>query len=489
MKKVVCCLLAAAIALPLLGLTACSRRKELRGETSYTICAEYDPALQKLTAKMQVSAVNTSSSPLEALRFSLPANAYREGAKYRPVSENFSRTAYYGGASYGGIEITGVEGAERFSVEGEDANILALSLSAPLAPGKRTEIAISYEVELARVNHRLGVGEHAVNLANFYPILCFLDENGYREYAYSSCGDPFVSDLADYDVTLTVPETYTVCSGFAAEPVEGAEAGKQTFRIAAKGVREIAFVLGEGFVCETAEQGGVEIAYYYLPQAAKTSSEKALTLAAESLGYFSESFLPYAYPRYAVVSTDFVYGGMEYPALSMISLSLTESELAAVIAHETAHQWWYAMVGSDQVQNAWQDEGLAEYSAALFLEAHPEYSMTYRDFITASERSYRAYFSVYSQLHEGADTRMVRPLDSYTGEYEYRNIAYDKGVILFDRLREIMGKEKFCAALCRYAEKFSGKMATPADLVSCFSYAGNNVSALFDSFLEGKCVI
>ncbi len=490
MKKIVCCLLGAAVGLSAAGgLAGCTRRPALHGENSYTICAEYDPAVRKLTAEMTVVAVNTSAAPLGELRFALWANAYRAGAQYPPVSETFHRSTYYRGDSFGEIDITGVSGAESFSVEGEDANILALRLATPLAPGKHAEVSLSYEVELAYVNHRLGVGAHAVNLANFYPILCYLDENGYREYVYSQNGDPFVSDLADYDVTLTVPAEYTICSGFAAEPVEGAAEGKQTYHVAAEGVREIAFVLGEGFECEVAEQDGVEIAYYYQPGAVGTPSATACKLAAESLGFFSDRFSAYAYPRYAVVSTDFVYGGMEYPALSMISRSLTAGELPAVIAHETAHQWWYAMVGSDQFQNAWQDEGLAEYSAALFFEEHPEYSTTYRDFITASERSYRAYFSVYSQLHDGADTRMNRPLTSYAGEYEYRNIAYDKGVILFDRIREITGREKFNAALKRYAAKYSGKMATPAELMKCFSYAGSDVSALFDSFLEGKCVI
>ena len=180
---------------------------------------------------------------------------------------------------------------------------------------------------------------------------------------------------------------------------------------------------------------------------------------------------------------------MEYPALSMISYDLKEGEIAPVVVHETAHQWWYSQVGSDQFDSAWQDEGLAEYSSALFFGEHPDYGVTYRDFVGASERAYRAFFSVYSQIKGDADTRMNRPLSSFESGYEYRSVAYDKGVILFDRVREVTGEKKFFSALKTYCKEYAGKIASPEEMIACFHRAGANVEGLFASFTEGKCVI
>ncbi len=482
MKKLLCVAAGALLIAASFGLTSCAEKGGKR--CAYAIDAEYFPETRTLSADMRVDFVNTATVPLEEIKFELWANAYRENATYRPVSELFKSSAYYAGESYGGIEITGIAGAKTFRIGGEDANILSVTLQDPLEAGECASVEISFETQLAEVNHRLGVGKNTVNLANFYPTLCYLKEDGFQEYVYSSNGDPFVSEICDYEVTLTVPEEYTLVSGFEAQ--ESDLEGKRAYHVREEGVRDVAFVLGKGMSAVSDEACGKEVRYYYFND---PSPETALKCACDALTCYSEAFCDYAYPRYTLVQTDFVYGGMEFPALSMISSTLNKGEMPAVVAHETAHQWWYAMVGSNQFEHAWQDEGLAEYSSALFFERFPDYGLTYADCISASEQSYRAFFSIHSQVTKEADTSMDRALTAYTGEYEYRNIAYDKGVILFDRVRELMGEKKFMNALSKYAKTYSGKIATPEQLISCFSKSGSNVLPVFESFTEGKCVI
>lgn len=485
MGKFFCCAVSAVMLVSCAAVTSCAERGEKR--CSYTISAEYFPEERTLTAQMTVCVPNQTDTALGALEFELWPNAFREGAVYKPVSDLFAPAVYYQGESYGGIEIHAVTGAESFRVCGEDENVLSVSLVKPLYPDESVTLDMSFTVTLPEVNHRFGVGEHNVNLANFYPVLCVYD-GGFSQYPYTENGDPFVSECADYDVTLTIPDDYTaVCSGRSERSEEG---GKATYRMTAECVRDVAFVLGTDLktVSRTLSLGGAEVTveYAYLSD---ESPETALSAAAESLTYYSETFGDYAYPYYAVVETDFPYGGMEYPALAMISSTLPADDVPTVIAHETAHQWWYAAVGSNQFEAAWQDEGLAEYSTALFLDAHPGYGDAYADFVHRCENGYRAFFSVKSQLSGEVDTSMTRPLTSFSGAYEYRNIAYDKGVILFDRVRSVTGDKKFFAALCDYYRKYTGKIATPEDLIACFGGAGSNVEGLFESFLSGSCVI
>lgn len=480
MRKILSCAAAAGIAaLSLVGLVGCGGTS---ARNKYVIDAEYFPEAKMLSAQMTVTVPNLTDNALGELKFQLYPNAYREGAKYAPVSELYAPAAYYNGASYGGIDVAEVRGAENYRICGEDENILSAELSSPLYPDEEVTLGFTFTVSLAEINHRLGVGEHAVNLANFYPVLCSYGADGFNEYVYSSNGDPFVSECADYEVTLTVPEDYTAAYGGAGERV--AENGKAAYHVVAENARDIAFVLGKEFQTVSAKSGGCAVDYVYF---ADENPQAALDAAAESLAYFSEAFGEYPYPHYTVVQTDFPYGGMEYPMLSMVSASLRADDIASVVVHETAHQWWYVLVGSNQFEHAWQDEGLAEYSTALFMEKYPGYGIDYRETVAASESSYRAFFSVYSQLHGGADTTMDRPLTSFSGEYEYRNIAYDKGVILFDRVRSVLGERRFLAALKRYAEKYAYRLASPADMISCFGSAG--AEALFRSFTEGKCVI
>lgn len=480
MRKIMCLLALVSLICPL-TFTACSGE---RRETGYTIVAEYFPEESTLSAQMNFDFKNETDNALSELKFQLWANAYREDAKNAPVSDIFYPAAYYDGESYGEIQIESVTGGE-YRVCGEDENILSVTLAEPLYPDESVSLGMNFRVSLAKINHRLGVGQHAVNLTNFYPVLCHLGENGFEEYVYSVSGDPFVSACANYDVTLTVPENYTaVCGGGGAENCV-AQNGKRTYHVIAENVRDIAFVLGENFQSVSKTAGGVTVEYYYFDDPAP---ETALKAAADSLLYFSETFSPYERAYYRVVQTDFVYGGMENAALSMITNTAAEAEVVEVVAHETAHQWWYSQVGSNQFTESWQDEGLAEYSVALFFDAYPEYGRTYSESVQLSERAYRSYFSVYTQLG-GADTVMSRALTKFAGEYEYRSVAYDKGVIMFDRVREAMGDRKFFSALSRYAKEYTGKIATRGDLIACFERSGSKVEGLFASFLDGRCVI
>ncbi len=478
MRKIITYAVGAAIAASLFPLAACGGGAE---KTSYHIKAEYLEEEEILRCEMTVNVVNGTDTAFDKIPFEIWANAYREDVVYKPVSELYSPAAYYGGPSYGGITVTGVDGGT-FSIGGEDRNILYVTPDNPLFPDECAAFGMNFDVKLAHVNHRLGIGEKSVNLSGFYPILCTYRDGGFYECVYSENGDPFVSDCADYTVELAVPAKYDVAG---AELISETD-GKRNFLLDAKNVRDVAFVLSDSFTRTDAKAGKVPVSYYSIsdPNPAAT-----LNTACEAIEFCSEKFGGYVYPSYTVAETGLPYGGMEYPMLSMISSALAETQRPFAVVHETAHQWWYASVGSDQFGEAWQDEGLAEWTTALFMDSHPQYGVSYRDTVNASEKSYRAFFSVSSQVNGEADTRMSRPLTAYSGLYEYRNIAYDKGVILFDRLRDVAGEQKLVKGLKNYAAEYEGKMATPAGLVACLTSAGIRAEELLRSFTEGKCVI
>ena len=478
MRRILPVVLALLLALAPLTLAAC-------GTTTpdlYTMTLVYEPSTRSLAGEMTVQLENRTESAWETVEFQLWPNAFREGAKYLPVSETYAPAVYYKGASFGGITLTGIEGGEA-RVFGEDENILEVTPPAPVYPDERITLTMRFTVLLPEIEHRLGVGQKTVNLGNFYPILCAWGEEGFCEHVYACCGDPFVSSVADYDVTFTLPASYHVAHTGTGTRTE--ENGLATYHVRAEGVRDFAMVCSEQFTVHTAEASGIPVAYYALDDADPSGT---LQTACESLSYYADAFGAYEYPAYTVVETGFPYGGMEYPMLSLIADDLPATEVPLVVAHETAHQWWYAMVGSDQYHEAWQDEGLAEYSAALFFEAYPEYGRTYADMVAASESAYRAYYSVSAQLSRG-ETAMRRDLTDYTGDYAYRSLAYDKGVILFDRLRQTVGEERFFAAIKDYARAYKGEIAPPEALIARFAARSPQAEGIFAAFLDGLCVI
>ena len=92
-------------------------------------------------------------------------------------------------------------------------------------------------------------------------------------------------------------------------------------------------------------------------------------------------------------------------------------------------------------------------------------------------------------LFRSVDTSMTRNLKDYPSEFEYNNITYNKGLIMFDMLRKSVGDEKFAAGLKNYFENNKGKIASTDDLCGCFIKSGTDLEGFFKSFLEGKVLI
>jgi aminopeptidase N len=231
---------------------------------------------------------------------------------------------------------------------------------------------------------------------------------------------------------------------------------------------------------------GKTLAYYYYDD---PSADETLETAVEAFSFFEKKFGEYPYKKYTLAQTGFCVGGMEYPALTMLSDTLSVEEMARAVVHETAHQWWYAVVGSDQIENAWQDEGLAEYSALTFFETYEKYGYTRESIVQECLHEYRSYYDVYGSVLGRTDTAMKRHLKNFISDYEYRCIAYDKSVIMFDTLRKSIGDDKFFDGLKGYYKENKFKNATPDSLIGAFERCGMDVRGFFESFLDGKAVL
>ena len=481
MKRMICALLAAALFLPLFAFAGCSGEAGERCE--YDISAAYEGGV--LEGEMRFTYVNDTGGEMNALEFNLFGNAYREDSAYKPVSAAFSAGAYYAGDSWGGMEIVSVSPCSSWQVCGSDENILRVELEKPVRDGEKTCVEIGWRLTLANVNHRTGVAERAVNLGNFYPVLCVYEDGAFYECEYYSDGDPFYSACADYRVTLRAPASYTVAASGRILSAR-TENGDKISEMALENARDFAIVLSEDFSVAQGEACGAQVMYYYYDD---ENAQERLSLIEQSLTYFCDAFGAYAYPTFSAVQTGFVIGGMEYPALVMIGDHMEEADRNYTLVHETAHQWWYAAVGNNQLENGWLDEGLAEFSTALFFDKHGEYGMTYAQRSASAKRAYEALFTVYSQIFGQADTSMNKKLGEYLSEYQYVVLAYDKGFLLFDTLRGAFGEKKLSAGLKKYYADHAGGIADADGLIASLKRSGADAGGIIRSFVDGTAVI
>ena len=467
------------------GFFVSSCKKTAKVYTRYEITAEYSPENRTLTGAAKVTFENCGSEEISVLKFQLYPNAYRKDALYKPVSSAYADAAYYAGESFGEMSISSVNGSKNWEIMGEDKNILYVFLERSLYPGDRVVLDIGFITKLAKVNHRTGVTAQTVNLGNFYPVLCGFKNGSFYECVYYSDGDPFYTDCADYKLRLTLPKEYVVAATGVLTDEEMLES-KKVHTICATNVRDFALVLCKNFRDERAKVGETELVYYYY---ADENPAKSLEVARESFAYYERAFGNYPYAQYTLAETGLCFGGMEYPTLTMLSDGLSGTERVRAIAHEVAHQWWYGVVGSDQTQDAWQDEGLAEYSAICFFEEYEKYDLKRDALVAAALREYRSYYDVYGSVLGRTDTSMTRDLSKYLSDYEYHALACDKAVVMFDTLRKSVGDKKFFLALKRYYTDTRYAMNGVGELIGAFERTGLDVAGFFDSFLSGKAIL
>lgn len=480
--KIVAILLSVICALPLFA--ACEKKPQKEERSHYEITATYDEEHKTVTASMSLSYYNGTEAILDELCFHLYPAAFREGARFSPVPKDAVSSAYPAGLSYGGIEIgkTTLGGAEvATSIEGEDEDILVVKMSGEgLYPTERAELTVDFTLTLPEIRHRFGYQGSRVNLGNWYPIACAFEDGNFVTDPYYSTGDPFYSDCADYKVSVTVPDGLTVAASGRVTGADNAD-GTKTFSSEILAARDYAAVIGE-FKMLGSKAGDTDVNYYYISD---PEPEKALTAAVDAIKTFSDKFGEYPYESMSSVETQFLQGGMEYPGLAMISDALTGDFYREAIIHETAHQWWYAAVGNDEVRYPWLDEGLTEFSTSIFYRENPAYEVDYEKRIADALGAYVLYFDAFGNAD--SDTSMTRKVCEYDSAFEYTYMTYVKGELMFESLRSVIGDEKFFAGLKDYYSTYKFKTAKPDDLIGCMEKAsGRDLKSFFDSWTEGK---
>lgn len=478
--------------LPLFFFTGCKNNeldKVSKNLNTYTMEITYNDN-HTLDVEQVVRYTNRCENSLDEIMFHLYPQSFRQNSTTSVVSKlNYSK-CYYNGESFGGIEIEEVKISGN-NIEtlltGNDEDILSVPVANSLKPDDSIEIYIKYNVVIPNINHRFGYGEDTINLGNFYPIVCMYENGNWVTDSYHYNGDPFYSDVANYEVSLTANNNLKLASTGDINSSSSNES-THTYNISAKAVRDFAIVLSDKFNIVSDSIDGVTVNYFYYKN---QYPNECLQAGLDSVRTFNHLFGKYPYSTLNIVESNFVHGGMEYPNLTLISDAVDiQSDYINVIVHEVAHQWWYGLVGNNEVSFGWLDEGLTEYSTILFYNENPSYNVDTSELVKNTTNSFTTFVDVYTKVFGEADTTMNRKLNEYTNESEYVYIAYVKGLLLFDSLEEVLGHDKFIKGLQTYFEDNKFKIATPDSLIDSFEKAsGSELNSFFESWINGKVKI
>ena len=459
--------------------------------TNYYIEAEFNDEKKSLSCVQTVNYINPYEVTLSELQFHLYPNAFSGNTKIGPVSQSYYTRAYPNGDSFGSIIINkiNVDGNEREVRMGKTNNeVLFVDLGKDLYPDERINITMEYVVTIPNCYHRFGYGDDTYNFGNFYPIVSIYENGEFYFCEYKNNGDPFYSDMANYNVKLCCDKDFVVASSGKQTNINVSEANKKTIYIEANAVRDFAFVMSKKFEVITGKVFNTEVHYYFYDD---ENANKNLQAGIDAIKTFSDLFGKYPYSTMSIVKTDFIHGGMEYPNLVYISDEVEdEEEYVNVIIHETAHQWWYNLVGSNACEYAWLDEGLTEYSTLMFYKYNQNYNVDVKASINNSLSSYILFSEIYKSVYGELDEKMTKNVNEFKGDLEYVYSTYVKGALFFDNLNDLVGSKNFLKSLKLYFNENCYKNATPENLINCFErVCKRSLEGFFDSWINGKVVL
>lgn len=403
---------------------------------NYSLRLRLDYPAHRASVKASVQVSNRTGQPLTDLAFGMASNLYPDAVEWQSAR------------------------VDQAPVEPILAGPwIKLPLAATLGVGCEVEAAFDYQLNLPRIDgagwawqDAFGWTPQQTLLAEWYPVLTTHDpESGWRTWAVPAVGEFQPAEASHVLVEVDLApgsESVAVFGGSVAARCNSA------WCFEADGVRSFALAASDRMEMRAVEVNGATIVSAFYPEHAEQGAA-VLDVASRAYRVYGERFGAIAGSAFTVVEADLV-DGMEYSGLAFVGRGYyaeydgtPKNYLTLIVAHETAHQWWYGSVGSDPAAEPWLDEALATYSERVVLQdvdpALAEWWMDYR--LGAYAPSGNVGSTVYD--HAG-----FRP---------YVNAVYLRGAQMLAEIHGRLGDERFFDFLQEYHRRFASREASGAD--------------------------
>jgi aminopeptidase N len=366
-------------------------------------------------------------------------------------------------------------------------SVYEIPMANPLPPGEsvilEASFGLSLPLEMAGNYGLFGYHGGILLLQEFFPLLPVVDEDGWALETPPSHGDLTHLDASFFLVRIQAPRDLIIVSSGTA--LQHTTSGNSQILLQAAGpARDFYLAASMDFTSYSLDKDGITITNYATEADPETAREM-LEIAASAFTIFNEQFGSYPYIEFDMIGTPMQALGMEYPGIIALASGLYDPQatildlpstvfLEGTVVHEVAHQWFYNVIGNDQVLHPWLDEAMAQYATGLYFReryGHSAYQQ-FRD----------SWLSRWDRVE-----RMKIPIGLATSGYdghEYGAIVYGRGPLFIDKLETTMGQESFANFLSEYVEQLSWGISTPTAFQELAESACDcNLQGLFDEWV------
>lgn len=501
-------------------------------DVAYKMEVTLNDQTHEVYGDIEISYKNNSPDALDKIYMHLWPNAYQDGTalanqflRNKETDMHYAEIDKLGGINDLDFKINGSKVTWTYDLNHKD--IAILELANPLQSGESLTISTPFVVDIPASFSRLGHVKESYQMTQWYPKPAVYDRFGWHPMPYLNMGE-FFSEFGSFDVKITLPKNYVVgATGvlqnkkeiaflmekvkMTNEVIENEEFAKstkndsfppssselKTIQYKAENVHDFAWFADKRFYVQksqvTLASGAKVDTWAMFTNYQADIWTKGVEYVDRSVLYYSERVGEYPYPHAtAVQSALSAGGGMEYPMITVIGPSGDGKSLDNVITHEVGHNWFYGILGSNERDYPWMDEGMNSYYESDYMAKYygssgmdigiPPVAMKLLD-AEDLDIEKLAYLWQARQLNN-------QPMNTTSDELtmiNYQMSAYSIPSMMFKYLEMYLGTKEYDRVAQKYYTDWKFHHPYPSDVKAHFEKeTGKDLSWFFEEFFNTR---
>ena len=513
--------------LPIIILLWCvgvvqAQKNYFQQETNFSINVTLDDEKHMLLGNESIEYINHSPNNLAYIYFHLWNNAFsNKNSAYAHQELRNGNTRFYFAKNDEMGAITDLD----FKVEGQkceveidkdNPDIAKLILAQPLKSGAKITITTPFKVKIPFTFSRGGhIGQQYL-MTQWFPKPAVYDAGKWHPMPYLNQGE-FYSEFGHFDVTMTLPENYVVgatgilqtdsekefvnnrAQQIIGDSIPPSSKQMKTIRFTAENVHDFAWFADKAFNVVKSEvvlKNGKKVeTFAYFRHKHEAQWKKATEYINRAVLFYSDLVGDYPHPHASAVMADGGFnGGMEYPMITVLAGRFSDKDLDVTLAHEVGHNWFQGILGSNERDHAWMDEGINSYYDHRYTPqfypntegSNPEHSGGYGlpKFLSKNTDFTLEEIALQYQDFNHKNQPLETSSNALTQTNYFMN-AYEKPARLMKILENYYGQKHFDDIMQAYYNAWKFKHPQPADFRKHWETAtGDDFSWLFDCLMK-----
>lgn len=466
---------------------------------NYNFRVTLDPLEKTISGHETLIWRNITDTPAQDLQFHLYINAFRNN-RSTYYKEKGRRGGFleevngWGWVNVDSIFVNGEDVTESMTFihpdddNEDDKTVILIPLDRPVQPGREITVDFVFRTRLPRAFERTGYYKDFFFAAQWFPKIGVFEDGEWNCHQYHAAGE-FFADYGVYDLELTLPSEYIVGStGVLGETQLNGDL--KTWNFHAEDVHDFTWTAWPSFLEHIETHRGVEIRLLYESDHS-SSVERIMDAMRNTIDFMSEWVGGYPYPIITVLNPPtgcMGVGGMEYPMLItagsfwQVPAGLRFPEL--VTLHEFGHNYWYGIVGNNETEEAWLDEGFTTYTEIRITDKYYGEDTGVIDFAGLRIGSLAGHRMRYIGMPR--NDRTLRNAWTYIGG-GYGTMSYSKPGLMLVTLENIIGRPVMDEVMRTFFQQWKFKHPKSQDFIDIVNeVTGEDYTFFFDQALRNS---